>query len=256
MEKHRILIVDDEKTHVELMEEILSCDYSISKAYDGNEALTKVEEISPDLILLDILMKGKSGYDVCRSIKNNNKTKSIPIVMLTSLKEKKDRLKAIQAGSDDFINKPIDMDILCARVESLLKNKLHYDSLLLNEIHPVSLTHSLDFSKNNPKYIENIVKNHLELIILKMLYQSPICGYDLLKEIYAKYNVILSQGTVYPMLHSMHKKGIVNIRFQNGNMRSKIYSVNQEGKRIIDKKINEFVNIENYILNTICSGIT
>ncbi|MDP2846368.1 MAG: response regulator [Candidatus Methanoperedens sp.] len=130
MNKPRILVVDDNQLAVELLEGILSKDYEVVTAYDGNEALLKVEKSSPDLILLDIMMPGMSGYEVCKKLKSNEKTMSIPIVMVTALREKEDRIKAIEAGADDFLSKPVDVYELTARVKSLLRVKQYYDALM------------------------------------------------------------------------------------------------------------------------------
>lgn len=130
MNKPKILVVDDEQLNVELLEGILSKDYEVVTAYDGNEAFLKVETTYPDLILLDIMMPGMNGYEVCRKLKSDEKTMSIPIVMVTVLKEKEDRIKAIEAGADDFLSKPVDMYELSARVKSLLKIKQYHDTLM------------------------------------------------------------------------------------------------------------------------------
>ncbi|GFO96149.1 response regulator receiver [groundwater metagenome] len=90
--KPRILVVDDDLMNVELLEGMLSKDYDVATAYDGKEALLKVETTFPDLILLDIMIPGMDGYEVCRKLKGDEKTKSIPIVMVTALKEKEDRI--------------------------------------------------------------------------------------------------------------------------------------------------------------------
>jgi DNA-binding PadR family transcriptional regulator len=81
---------------------------------------------------------------------------------------------------------------------------------------------------NTNPHIENIVKSHLEIIVLSLLYERPMCGYDLIKEIFARYNVFLSQGTIYPLLYSMKEEGIVQAGFTKGDMRTKIYSFAQE----------------------------
>ncbi len=128
--KPRILVVDDEQMNVELLEGMLSRDYDVATACDGKEALLKVETTFPDLILLDIMMPGMDGYEVCRKLKGDEKTVSIPIVMVTALKEKEDRIKSIEAGADDFLSKPVDMYELSARVKSLLRVKQYYDALM------------------------------------------------------------------------------------------------------------------------------
>jgi len=130
--KPKILIVDDEPFNIELLEGYLSKDYDILKAYNGNEALLKVRTTPPDLIILDIMMPVMDGYEVCSRIKGDEKTISIPIVIVTALNEKEAKKKAINAGADDFLNKPIDIIELTARVKSLLKTKQYYDALMGN----------------------------------------------------------------------------------------------------------------------------
>lgn len=130
MKKPRILIVDDEKLNVELLEGILLEKYEILRAYNGKEALLEVEKNPPDLILLDIMMPGISGYEVCKELKGNKKTMHIPILMVTALTEKTEKIKGLEAGADDFLNKPVDVTELRVRVKSLLRIKYYYDSLL------------------------------------------------------------------------------------------------------------------------------
>ncbi len=130
MIKPKILVVDDEPMNVEIFEGYLSNEYDVVKAYDGDEALLKVGTTNPDLILLDIMMPGKNGFEVCRILKENPKTMAIPIIIVTALKEKEDRIKAIEAGADDFLSKPIDIIEVTARVKSLLRIKQYYDALM------------------------------------------------------------------------------------------------------------------------------
>lgn len=130
MIRPKILVVDDEPMNVELFDAYLSKDYHILKAYDGNEALLKVETTNPDLILLDIMMPGKNGYEVCKQLKDDPKTMFIPIIIVTALKEKEDRIKGLEAGADDFLSKPIDIIEVTARVKSLLRVKQYYDALM------------------------------------------------------------------------------------------------------------------------------
>jgi len=130
IKKPTILIVDDEEVNVEVLEEMLSQDYTILKAYNGTDALLQADISSPDLILLDIMMPDINGYEVCKKIKGSEKTMHIPVVMVTVLSEKEDRIKAIEAGADEFLNKPVDEYELAARVKSLIKGKQYYDALL------------------------------------------------------------------------------------------------------------------------------
>jgi two-component system cell cycle response regulator len=130
MKKSRVLVVDDDELNVRLLEGILSDKYEITTAYNGKEALLEVEKKPPDLILLDIMMPGMTGYEVCKKLKGDKKTLHIPIVMVTALTEKAEKIKGIEAGADDFLNKPVDVNELMVRVKSLLRIKYYHDSLL------------------------------------------------------------------------------------------------------------------------------
>lgn len=122
MTPSRILIADDNIQNCELLEAYLSDEpYDIAMAYDGQEALNKVREFDPDLILLDIMMPKLSGYEVCQRIRKDPATRSIPILMVTALNEMGDIEKAVHAGADDFLTKPINRIELSLRVRSLLK---------------------------------------------------------------------------------------------------------------------------------------
>lgn len=118
----KIVIADDNIQNCELLEAYLSDEpYDISMAFDGQETLAKVREIHPDLILLDIMMPKLSGYEVCQQLRKDPATTNIPILMVTALNEMGDIEKAVQAGADDFLTKPINRIELSLRVRSLLK---------------------------------------------------------------------------------------------------------------------------------------
>jgi CheY-like chemotaxis protein len=117
-----ILVADDTEQNVELLQaylDDLGC--TTLAAYDGQETLDKVAEAKPDLILLDIMMPKMSGYEVCKQLKENPDTASIPICMVTALKEEGDIERAVEAGTDDFISKPVNRWELLTRVRSLLR---------------------------------------------------------------------------------------------------------------------------------------
>lgn len=128
--KPKILVVDDESQNLRLMEAMLHpLGYEVAVARDGDEALTKVGELPPDVILLDIMMPKMDGFEVARRLKENDETKIIPIVMVTALMEVKERVKALEVGADDFLSKPVDKVELRARVNSLLKVKAYNDHM-------------------------------------------------------------------------------------------------------------------------------
>lgn len=117
-----ILIVDDNVPNCELLEAYLSGEgYEIRIVHDGHQALEAVGENQPDLILLDIMMPRLSGYEVCQTLKSNEETSVIPVLMVTALNEMGDIEKAVSAGCDDFLTKPVNKIELKTRVRSLLK---------------------------------------------------------------------------------------------------------------------------------------
>ena len=118
----KLLIADDNQQNCELLEAFLAEEgYEIAFAYDGAETLVRVAEQQPDLILLDIMMPKLSGYEVCQRLKQDEATTSIPILMVTALNKHGDIEKAVTAGCDDFLTKPVNGLELKIRVKSLLK---------------------------------------------------------------------------------------------------------------------------------------
>ena len=126
----RILVVDNEPQNIRLLQIRLQADgYTVLPANSGQEALEVVQAEAPDLILLDIMMPGMNGFEVCQQIRADESTQFIPVVMVTALAEKEDRIKAIEAGADDFISKPFDSHEVLARVRSLVRIKRYHDAL-------------------------------------------------------------------------------------------------------------------------------
>jgi len=126
----RILVVDDNPDTMMLMRELLEGrGYDVVAVADASQAEAEVERQAPDLILSDVIMPFKSGYELCRDLKENPNTRLIPFVLITGLSDREDKLKGIEAGADDFLNKPIFAEELFARVKSLLKLKDFTDEL-------------------------------------------------------------------------------------------------------------------------------
>ena len=124
MSKYRILIADDNIANVELLEAYLAgCDYEIATAADGAETLEMAESFVPHLILLDVMMPKLSGFEVCEELKNNSKTRDIMILMVTALSELGDIDRALAAGCNDFLSKPVNKAELLKRVENLLSTQ-------------------------------------------------------------------------------------------------------------------------------------
>ncbi|MBL9081955.1 MAG: response regulator [Planctomycetales bacterium] len=128
--RSRILIADDNAVNVELLEAFLAeADYDIAIAVDGRDTLDKVKEFQPDLILLDVMMPKLSGFEVCKQLKGDAATKAIMILMVTALNELGDIERAVQAGTDDFLSKPVNKLELTKRVENMLRLKNVSDEL-------------------------------------------------------------------------------------------------------------------------------
>jgi adenylate cyclase len=126
-----LLVVDDTPVNVKLLADLLGAKgYTVSTAASGPEALTRIDKEPPDLVLLDVMMPGMSGYDVCRKLREKPATALLPVVMVTALDPTQERVKGIEAGADDFLTKPINQAELLARVRSLLRIKQLHDELM------------------------------------------------------------------------------------------------------------------------------
>ncbi len=103
-------------------------------------------------------------------------------------------------------------------------------------------------------YVDRIIKTNLEIVVLCILRDNPMCGYDVIKSIFEKYSIFLSQGTVYPLLYSLKDQGILQAEFSRGNMRSKIYSISEEGEEIVKDRLNEFIRAGESVFGSISSS--
>src|SRR5258708_176859 len=126
----KILVVDDKLDTLLLLRELLgSRGYEVMIATDADEAKDLVHSDRPDLVLLDVIMPGKSGYELCRELKDDPFTRLVPVIMITGLSDRDDRVRGIEAGADDFLSKPLYPEELFARVRALLKLKEFTDEL-------------------------------------------------------------------------------------------------------------------------------
>ncbi|KRT75227.1 MAG: response regulator receiver modulated metal dependent phosphohydrolase [Candidatus Rokubacteria bacterium CSP1-6] len=157
--KATVLVADDNPDNVELLREVLeAADYTVVVAYDGDEALLKIAEANPDLILLDVMMPGKDGFEVCRRLKKWEQTRNIPVMMLTALQEVADKVRGIEAGADEFLTKPVDTVELQTRVKALVKAKIYRQQV---------------FEKN--ALLEKILNRYLpEEVVAKVLEDSSL----------------------------------------------------------------------------------
>jgi len=134
MGNNTILIIDDDENAIKLLKVMLKSEnYNLISALRGEEGLKIVADTLPDLILLDVLMPEMDGFEVCRRLKQEQKTRIIPVVMITALKEKEYCLKALEEGADDFLSKPVDKTELLARIKSLLRIRTYHNALQESE---------------------------------------------------------------------------------------------------------------------------
>jgi two-component system, cell cycle response regulator len=130
----RVLVVDDIVSNVKLLEAKLTAEYfNVMTASSGEQALQRVAAENPDIVLLDVMMPGMDGFEVCNRIKRSADTAHIPVVMITALDQTSDRVAGLDAGADDFLTKPVDDLSLFARVRSLVRMKTMTDELRMRE---------------------------------------------------------------------------------------------------------------------------
>jgi two-component system cell cycle response regulator len=154
----RILVVDDVPANVRLLEAKLMAEYfEVLTAEDGPSALEAAASQAPDIILLDIMMPGMDGFEVCERLKADPKTSYIPVVMITALTDTKDRVRGLEAGADDFLSKPVNDVALFARVRSLTRLKVMMDELRVRH----ATTGQLEFSESGG---DDAAEGHILLV--------------------------------------------------------------------------------------------
>lgn len=157
----RILIVDDNPASIKLLAAKLSREYyDVISADKGRDALKAVKEDAPDIVLLDVMMPGMDGFDVCRQIKENPKTTHIPVIMITALGGHEERAAGLRAGADDFLTKPVDDTTLFARVRSLVRLKRMLEQWRLRE----EASEKLGFVGDDVDIIDSGTGAHIVLV--------------------------------------------------------------------------------------------
>lgn len=154
-----ILVVDDIPTNIQLLKAYLtSVGYAVEAAKDGEEALEKVVSSKPDLILLDVMMPKINGFEVCRNLKKEQASSFIPVIMVTGLNEVEYKIRAMEAGADDFVTKPFNRLELLTRVKSLLRIKQLYEELetAKEKLRQLSITDGLTGLYNHRYFKEHL----------------------------------------------------------------------------------------------------
>ena len=147
----RVLVVDDILANVRLLEAKLAAEYfEVVTAMNGADALESVQRTKPDIVLLDVMMPGIDGIEVCKRIKSNPLTQHIPVVMVTALDQPEDRVRGLEAGADDFLTKPVNDVSLFCRVKSLVRLKMLTDELRTRSIGTESI-HDMRAAKLGPE---------------------------------------------------------------------------------------------------------
>ena len=225
MRRGNILIVDDEEDILELVRYNLSKEgYSVTCVTSGEEALSSARSNLPDLLILDLMLPGVDGIDVCRILKNDQKTEAIPIIMLTAKGEESDIITGLEMGADDYITKPFSPRILLARVKAVLRRKRNefQDKSRIIKIHDLLI---------NPGRHEVSVKDrHIdftrtEFRILQFLAQRP--GW-----VFTRYQIVDDvQGEDYPVTERSVDVHIVALRKKLGSSGKYIETVHGVGYR-------------------------
>lgn len=150
MKKGKVLIVDDEINITELIAVNLEDEFNVICCYDGLEAVDIASREIPDIILLDIMLPGIDGFEICRKIRSNKDTSKIPIIMLTVKREEKDKVMGLKIGADDYITKPFSINELLARIDAILRRVVNVISN--NENRNSDIIQIGDIEIDNNKY--------------------------------------------------------------------------------------------------------
>jgi len=235
---NKILVIDDEMINIHLYEDILShTNYEVETALNGEEALNKLQTFSPDLILMDVMMPGMTGYEVCRKVRNIPKHRFTKIIMISACTDLDERLQGYDAGADDYMTKPIEKEEFLAKINVFIRLKKaeeldqlksdlltlfsHETKTPLNAIFGFSglLKESPNLTKSEKNYVENMIKagNHLlsfvdKTILLCELKKDYVLEYSLqylddnLDEIILQYQEKIQKKNV--TIKQVHSKKI------------------------------------------------
>ena len=225
MTKKHILIIEDEKDIAELLEfNLENNEYKTSIANNGELGLEKARTLNPDLILLDLMLPGIHGLDVCRVLKTDEKMKETAIIMLTALGQEENIVEGLEAGADDYITKPFSFKVLMARMQSVLRR----ESMTEGDINkPVNIYNVLISPRTRGVKIENktIDLTFTEFQILHLLASHP--GW-----VFTRYQIIDKiRGDNYPVTDRSVDFQIVGLRKKMGESGNLIETIRGVGYR-------------------------
>ncbi len=205
----KILTIDDSPTNQKLINRILSPDYVVIEAMSGAEGISKLSETKPELILLDVDMPGINGYDTCREIRTRREFEDTPILFVSCLTEPEDHLAGYRAGADDYINKPVDLEVLRAKValnltrlEKMRRTTQAFERPGRQMSHFLMRCLRARSTANVTEALEDVL-DALELNYALRLHGDEIYTYSNLEHISSLEDVLLDQSqNYYPMLSS------------------------------------------------------
>jgi putative two-component system response regulator len=225
-DKPVILIIDDQVQNIELLEAYLAPGgYEIIMAFNRKDALNIIAANQIDLILLDVMMPGMDGFEVTRRVRQGEKNRLLPIILVTALKEKEDWVKGIEAGCDDFISKPVDKLELLARVHSLLKAKAFNDSMLNYRTELESeVTARTEQLKQSLQRIKTALLHTIYRLSMASEYKDEETGAHIKRV--RRYSTAIArkmgtdENTVETILYAapMHDLGKIGIQARKGNL--------------------------------------
>ena len=227
MENHKkhILIIEDEPDINELLSiSLMKNDYSVSKAFHGEKGLKIARELSPDLILLDLMLPGISGLDVCKLLKSEEETSFIKIIILTALSQEHDIVKGLELGADDYITKPFSSLVLNARIKTVLRRNLrekkqYSDTINIDNIQITPKTRTVKIDK------ETLDLTFTEFQILLLLATHP--GW-----VFTRYQIINKiRGDNHPVTDRSVDFQIVGLRKKMGPKGKLIETIRAVGYR-------------------------
>ncbi|RZO87754.1 MAG: response regulator [Kiritimatiellaceae bacterium] len=226
MEKVKILVVEDEAPIQELLQFNLErVKYKVKVADSGEDALKQASKFNPDLILLDIMLPGTDGLEVCKTLKASSKTENIPIIMLTALCEEADIVTGLELGADDYITKPFSPRVLLARVKAALRRP---NAAATENPEELITIHNIiiDLTRHRVTVDGNeIILTHTEFKVLKLMTTQP-------GRVFTRYQIVDAvHGEDYPVTDRSVDVQIVGLRKKLGEAGNYIETVRGIGYR-------------------------